>query len=46
MDYTLNTESTYDWEASQWSVPINAVVSKVVALPYRRAGSRLAVAGP
>jgi hypothetical protein len=26
---TLNTESTYDWENEQWSVPINAVVSKV-----------------
>jgi hypothetical protein len=27
--YTLNTESTYDWKAEQWSVPINAIVSKV-----------------
>lgn len=27
--YTLNTESTYDWENEQWSVPINAVISKV-----------------
>jgi hypothetical protein len=30
--YTLNTESTYDWEARQWSVPLNAVVSKVTKL--------------
>ena len=30
--YTLNTESTYDWEARQWSVPVNAVVSKVTKL--------------
>jgi hypothetical protein len=28
--YTLNTESTYDWKNKQWSVPINAVVSKVM----------------
>jgi len=27
--YTLNTESTYDWKASQWSVPINATVTKL-----------------
>jgi hypothetical protein len=27
--FTLNSESTYDWRANQWSVPINAVVSKV-----------------
>ncbi len=30
--FTLNTESTYDWEADQWSVPINAVVGQVVKL--------------
>ncbi len=28
--FTLNTESTYDWEAEQWSVPVNAVATKVV----------------
>jgi hypothetical protein len=28
--FTLNTESTYDWKASQWSVPINVVVSKLL----------------
>jgi hypothetical protein len=27
--YTLQTESTYDWENSQWAVPVNGVVSKV-----------------
>lgn len=27
--FTLNTESTYDWEHEQWAVPINAIVSKV-----------------
>lgn len=28
--FTLNTESTYNWEAGEWSVPINAVASKLV----------------
>jgi hypothetical protein len=30
--FTLNTESTYNWEADQWSVPINFVVSKLVVI--------------
>lgn len=30
--FTLNTESTYDWERSQWAVPVNFVVSKVARL--------------
>ncbi|MEW9838749.1 transporter, partial [Mesorhizobium marinum] len=28
--FAFNTESTYDWEAEQWSVPINFMVSKLV----------------
>jgi hypothetical protein len=28
--FTLNTESTYDWEADTWSIPINVLVSKLV----------------
>ena len=27
--FVLNTESTYDWKASKWSVPINAMVSQL-----------------
>jgi len=27
--FSLNTESTYDWEAEKWSVPINAVVTQL-----------------
>jgi hypothetical protein len=27
--YALNTESTYDWEGEQWSVPVNIIVTKV-----------------
>jgi hypothetical protein len=29
---TLNTESTYDWRGSQWTVPINLAVSQVLKL--------------
>jgi hypothetical protein len=28
--YSINTESTYDWTASQWTVPINVEVSKMI----------------
>ena len=27
--FTLNTESTYDWEGNDWSVPLNASVTQV-----------------
>jgi hypothetical protein len=30
--YTVNTESTYDWEANQWTVPVNLVVSQMLRL--------------
>jgi hypothetical protein len=39
--YSLNTESTYDWKAKEWSIPINLMVSKVVkfgALPVSLGG--------
>ena len=29
LSFTLNTESTYEWEREQWAVPINALVGKV-----------------
>lgn len=28
--FTLNSESTYDWRAEEWSVPLNAIASKVL----------------
>jgi len=28
--FAINTESTYDWENEQWSVPVNANVSKLM----------------
>jgi hypothetical protein len=37
---TLQTESTYDWEGEQWSVPVNGVVSQVMRL-----GSQLVSVG-
>jgi len=30
--FTLNSETTYDWESDQWSVPVNALVSKLVTV--------------
>ena len=30
--YSLNTEATYDWKAEQWTVPINASVSKLTSI--------------
>ena len=30
--FTLNTESSYDWEAEEWSVPLNGTVSKLVSV--------------
>jgi hypothetical protein len=30
--FTLNTESTYNWEAEEWSVPINFQVSKLLVI--------------
>lgn len=32
----VQTESTYDWEGEQWTVPINAYVSKVMRLGPQR----------
>jgi hypothetical protein len=34
--YTLNTESTYDWKNSDWAIPINAMVSKVLKIGEQR----------
>ena len=30
--FSLNTESTYDWTAKQWSVPVNFAVSKLLKI--------------
>lgn len=30
--YGINTESTYDWESEQWSVPINVTVAQLVRI--------------
>ena len=30
--YTLNTESSYDWVADEWSVPINFMVTKLTKI--------------
>lgn len=30
--FTLNTESTYDWDAEQWVVPLNVMVQQLVRI--------------
>jgi hypothetical protein len=30
--FSLNTESTYDWKSRQWSVPVNAFVTKLLKI--------------
>ena len=30
--FTLNTESTYNWETEEWSIPINFLVAKLVTI--------------
>lgn len=30
--FTVNVESTYDWQANQWNVPVNLVVSQLVKM--------------
>lgn len=34
--YALNTESTYDWVAEEWSIPINFKISKLVQFGRQR----------
>ena len=34
--FTLNTESTYDWETEEWSVPINVQVAQLVKIGGQR----------
>jgi hypothetical protein len=33
--FTLNSETTYDWEAKAWSVPVNAFASKLLKFGSR-----------
>ena len=30
--FTLNTESTYDWDGDQWTVPVNVMVQQLVKI--------------
>jgi hypothetical protein len=32
LTFAFNTESTYDWQSRQWTVPLNATVSKVTRI--------------
>ncbi len=43
--FTLNTETTYNWTADTWSVPINAMVSKLVVIGGQRVSFQLGIRG-
>jgi len=30
--FSLNTESTYDWESEEWSIPINFLVAQMLKI--------------
>jgi hypothetical protein len=34
--FGINTESSYNWTAREWSVPINATVAKLTAISSQR----------
>jgi len=48
--FTLNSETTYDWENSQWTIPLNLMVAQLVKLqdlPLQfQAGARYYAAKP
>ncbi len=48
--FTLNSESSYDWEAEQWTVPINVVYTQVLPIGKQivsiGAGARYYVEAP
>ena len=41
VSYSLNTESTYDWNSEQWTVPINASVSKLTSIGDQKVSFQL-----
>jgi hypothetical protein len=41
--YIVQTESTYDWNDDQWSVPINASISKVTTIGSQKVQFQLGV---
>ena len=46
----MNTESTYDWEDTKWTVPLNPFVSQILKLGRQpislQVGPKLYVEGP
>jgi len=43
--FTLNTETNYNWTADTWSVPINAMVSKLVVIGGQRVSFQVGIRG-
>jgi len=36
ISYTVNSESTYNWESEEWQVPVNAIVAKMTKFGNQR----------
>lgn len=32
VSFTINSESTYDWDSDQWAIPVNLIVTKVTKI--------------
>jgi hypothetical protein len=43
--FSLNTESTYDWNATKWTTPINATVQQLLKITSSRSRSSSARSG-
>lgn len=41
VSYSLNSESSYDWKSEQWTVPINASVSKLTSIGDQKVSFQL-----
>ena len=41
VSYSLNTESTYNWRSSQWTVPINVSISKLTSIGSQKVSFQL-----
>ena len=39
--FSANMESSYDWKAEQWTVPINVMVSKLVSIGQQKASFQI-----
>jgi len=41
--FGINTEATYDWNADEWSVPINLYLSKLIAVGSQKMSAKVGI---